>query len=464
MLSLAGAAAPERARLYEFGPYRIDTVKRLLLCGGRAVQVTSKAFDTLILLVENRGRLLEKAEMMEALWPDTFVEEINLTVHISALRKALGERPNEHLYIVTVPGRGYRFVAPVRESASDCAGSHRPDQSMDSLQPGAALPFTIENYTENAEAYHLYIRGRYFWEKRQQTDLNKAVECFKQAIALEPHYALAYAGLADSYALLGEYLYLHPGQAFPRAKAAVLTALEMDGSLAEARATLADIRWFYDWNPAEADAEFRRAIDLRPAYATARHYYSWFLMMNGRLDEAEVEINIALQLDPSSLTTYLARGVLFYHAGHYEKAVTLYREALEMNPGFVHARYYLGQSLAECGRLEEAIEEFENLRDAQPASQTLAMLGYSYGLSGNRPAALNILSKLRELSKGKYVSPVSFATVHAGLGEREEVFTFLEEAYEERSAWLVFLKGSPVFRRLRRDPRFHDLLRRMGAS
>jgi serine/threonine-protein kinase len=423
-------------------------MKRLLLCEGRAVQVTSKAFDTLILLIENPGRLLEKAEMIKALWPSTFVEGINLTVHISALRKALGERPNEHLYIVTVPGRGYRFVAPVKEAAP--AGEDEQQR-------------LTEVYTENAEACHLYIKGRYFWEKRRKTDLGRAVECFKQAIALDPRYALAYAGLGDSYALLGEYLYLHPGLAFPRAKAAVLTALEMDGSLAEARATLAEIRWFYDWNLREADAEYRRAIELRPTYATARHYRAWFLMMNGRLDEALAEIDLALHLDPYSLTIYLARGVLFYQAGHYEKAVALYREALDMDPGFTHTHYYMGQALAECGHLEEAAREFESIRHAEPVPQTLAMLGYTRGLSGDRQGALDILSELRELSKLRYISPLSFATIYAGMGEREKEFEFLEKAYEERSAWLAFLQGSPVFMRARHAPRFQYLLRRMSV-
>jgi len=448
LLSLARPVALASARLYEFGPYRLDTMKRLLLCEGRAVQLTSKAFDTLTLLVENRGRLLEKAEMIKALWPNTFVEEINLTVHISALRKALGERPNEHLYIVTVPGRGYRFVAPVKEP--DPASEEGPER------PG-------EDYTGNTEAYHLYIKGRYFWEKRQNTSLRRAIECFKQAIALEPRHALAYAGLADSYAILGEYLYLHPAQAFPLARAAALKALDIDGSLAEAHATLAEIRWFYDWEPGEADAEYRRAIKLTPTYATARNYYAWFLMTHGRFDEALAEINLALQPTPCSLTIYLTRGVLFYHMGEYEKAVELYREVLDMEPDCTHARYNLGQALAECDALEESIDVLENLRSSEPVAQSLALLGYAYGGSGNRAAALNILSELQGMSKQRYVSPVSFATVYAGLDEPEMVFAYLGTAYKERAAWLAFLEGSPVFRRLRPDPRFRDLLRLTGT-
>jgi Tfp pilus assembly protein PilF len=285
----------------------------------------------------------------------------------------------------------------------------------------------------------------------------------KHPIALAPRYALAYAGLADSYAILGEYLYLPPGRAFPLAKAAALTALDIDGSLAEAHATLAEIRWFYDWKPGEADAQYRRAIKLTPTYTTARNYYAWFLMMNGRFDEALAEINVALQPAPYSLTIYLTRGVLFYQMGQYEKAVDLYREVVDMDPGYTHARYHLGQALAECDALEESIDVLENLRSSEPVTQTLAMLGYAYGASGNRAAALNILSELQGMSKQRYISPVSFATVYAGLGEPDKAFAYLGTAYEERAAWLAFLKGSPIFRRLRPDARFRDLLRLTGT-
>lgn len=574
--------------MYEFGRFRLDALKRILTRDDQPVQLTSKAFDTLQLLVENRDRILEKREMIKALWPNTFVEEINLTVHISSLRKALGERPSEHAYIVTVPGRGYRFVASVKElKAEDAAARNGVGGQASAFKSVAVLPFKyigaddgneylsvglasalitrlsnikrllvrpmstvlkhansngnyldasrklgievlldgniqkvgaririhahllrvtdevilwaetfedeatnifavqdsisaqveaalamklngdesgshVKDQTINPEAYRLYIKGRYFWEKRQKSQIDKAIECFKQAIEIEPGYASAYVGLADSYVMLGEYLYLSPQEAFPLAKTAALRVLEIDEAIAEAHATLAEVLWFYDWNTEEAENEYRRALRLKPAYAIARHWYAWFLMVNERFEEAHAEIDLALELDPYSLSVHTSRGMVFYYSGRCEKAIESHREALDMDPSFVHGRYYLGMALADCGEIEAAIREFEALRAAEPIAQSHAMLGYVYGLSGNTRQALKIIDGLKEISKRRYVSAYNIATVYAGLNKPDEVFRFLERAYHERSPWMVFLKTDPVFRRVRDDRRFADIIRRMS--
>ncbi len=574
--------------MYEFGRFRLDALKRILTRDDQPVQLTSKAFDTLQLLVENRDRILEKREMIKALWPNTFVEEINLTVHISSLRKALGERPSEHAYIVTVPGRGYRFVATVKEvKAEEAAARNGAGEPAIAFKSIAVLPFKyigaddgneylsvglasalitrlsnikrllvrpmstvlkhansnghyldasrelgievllggdiqkvgsrvrihahllrvtdevilwadtfedeatnifavqdsisaqvqaalamkpnedensslVKDQAINPEAYRLYIKGRYFWEKRQKTHIDKAIECFKQAIEIEPGYGSAYVGLADSYVMLGEYLYLSPREAFPLAKTAALRVLEIDESIAEAHATLAEILWFYDWNTEEAENEYRRALRLKPAYAIARHWYAWFLMVNERFEEAHAEIDLALDLDPYSLSVHTSRGMVFYYSGHCQKAVESHREALDMDPSFVHGRYYLGMALADCGEIEAAIREFEGLRAAEPIAQTLAMLGYVYGLSGNDMQALKIIDALKEISKRRYVSAYNIATVYAGMNRRNDVFKFLERAIQERSAWMVFLKTDPVFKRVRDDRRFVNIIGRMS--
>ena len=579
-----------RRIIYEFGPFRLDSVRRLLARDGEAVPLTPKTFDLLLTLVQNRGQTLSKEELLRRIWPRTAVEESNLTQNIFVLRKALGETPGDHFFIVTVPGRGYRFVAPVRELeegensraewAGDGNGPNRgavtmavlPFKSIDrqageeywgpglagslinrlnrlraivarpitsvlryadagqspqdagrELGVSAVLDGTVQRAgesirvnvelirvndgvtlwagqfddrltdifgtqdaiseqvvralsveltgeergrltsrdTDDGEAYRLYIKGRFFWDQRTRRGLLKGAEYAERALALDPNYVRAYVGVADSYLLLGEYLHLPPAEAFPRAKGAALRALELDDSPAEAHASLAEVLFFYEWDWARAEEEYRRACALNPRYASAHHWYAWFLMAQTRFDEALAEVSLAQKLDPGSLTLATTTGLPYYFRREYERAAERYREALEMEPGFTLAHYYLGAALLQLGSYGEAVSSLRKVKAVDYQQQVTAQLGCAYARAGRRAEALGALRELRAMRRRGYVSPYMEALVYAALGEKEEALGWLERAHGERAPWMVFLRVEPCFDALRSEPRFRRLVEQL---
>jgi DNA-binding SARP family transcriptional activator len=322
--------------------------------------------------------------------------------------------------------------------------------------------------TESNEAYHAYLRGRYFWNKRTEGGLKKGIEHFRQAIELDPCYAPAYAGLAESYVVLGSFGVgaLAPAEAFPRAKEAATRALEIDGTLAEARAALAYALASYDWDWDAAQREFLRAIELKPACTTAHHWYGLiYLTAMGRLEEAFAEVRRAHELEPLSLNINTDFGLLPYLMRQYDRAIDEYREALELDQNFVYTHWKLGLAYEQKAMYEEAVEEFQRaIALSGGSAQALVLLGHTYAASGRRREALKVLDELGELTKRRYFSPYRVAAIHLGLGEQERAFEWLERAYEERDSWLVWLKVDPVLDGLRSDPRFKDLVRRVGLS
>ena len=638
---------------YEFGPFRVDPQKRLLLGDKGPVSLAPKAYELLLALVENSGRVLDKDELMGRVWPDQIVEEANLTVNISALRKALGESPNEHRFIVTVPGRGYKFVEGVREvwdgptdlrseertgSPGVIAGegerreperenpmeaptavppaapkprrrtqdltafavallgvglgvtvlylwtSSRPtaaggaasirsiavlpfkplsaegrdealelgmadtlifrlsavrglvvrpvsavrkyaDLSQDPLAAGreqqvdAVLDSTIQaaggkvrvtsrlvrvedgavlwadrseqqmadlfavqdaiaerlaaslvprltdeerhrltkRYTDNAEAYQLYHRGRYFSEKRTRDGITKGIEYFRQAIEKDPDYALAYAGLADSYTLLRLWALVPAKETVPQARAAATEALRLDDSLAEAHTALARVKEHsLDWPGAET--EYRRAIELNPNYETAHHWYAMHLAATSRLDEALAEIRRAQELDPLSLIINLEIGRVLYFRRQNEEAIAQLQKTLELDPNFGATHVQLGAVYEQKGMYEEAIAEYQKMPGGG-----LARIGRVYALSGKRREAQKVLDEL----KGQSVSPIGnhrrMALIYASLDENEQAITWLEKAFDVGDEdFLYFLLVDPMWDGLRSEPRFQALLRRLG--
>lgn len=644
---------------YEFGPFRVDPVRRILLRDSGPVALSPKAFEMLLALVENGGEVLEKDELMQRVWPDQFVEEANLTVNMSQLRKALGERPDEHRYIVTIPGRGYRFVASVRKvkgEAADLAAEKRAhsvaveekeasaqyeaEQSFEqearslissrqkkikwrpsrtSLALGlaltalalalpyfwfwrgqkeikprprsmAVLPFEqlgaeagdeyfgigiadvlitrlsnihqivvrptsavlkyteqaqdpvaagrelkvdsvlegsvhrageqirvtvrlvsvrdgallwaekfdakftdifrvqdsiseqvaraltleltgeeqtrlIKRYTDNTEAYQAYLKGRYFLNRRTEEDFEKGIKYFQQAIDLDPNYALAYAGLADSYALLVVFGVLPPREAMPKAKTAALKALEIDPNLAEAHTSLAHVKHCYEWDFAGAEEEYKRAIELNPNYAIAYHWYGLYLARMGRFDEAVGEMERSQEIDPFSLANGANLGWTFYAARRYDQAIEQLNRTLEMDPNFARARLYLGRAFVQKGMYAEAIAEFQKAMTLSGGSPiVLAALGHVYGVLGKRDEAQKVLDQLRERANREYISPYEIARVCISLGDKDQAFTWLEQAYEDREERVVLLKVDPLLDSLRPDPRFADLLRRVRLA
>ena len=322
-----------------------------------------------------------------------------------------------------------------------------------------------KRYTENTEAYQLYLKGRYFWNKRTEKDLKKAIEYFEQTIAIDPTYALAYAGLADSYALFGFSLYaaLSPREADRKAESAALKALEIDDTLAEAHTALGLIQFRSKWNWLKAESEFKRAIELNPNYALAYQYYALLLASVERQDEALTTIKRSQELEPVSLILNAAVARHLYWARQYDQAIEELRKTLELDPNFMAAHFRLGLVYEQKGMYEEAIAQFSKARTISENNPfVIAGLGHVYGLSGNRKKAQEMISELKELSNRRYVPAYDMAVIYSGLGERDQAFAWLGKAYQERAGSLVYLKVEPVFDPIRSDRRFADLLRRMG--
>jgi tetratricopeptide (TPR) repeat protein len=322
-------------------------------------------------------------------------------------------------------------------------------------------------HTDNAEAYHLYLKGRFHWNQRSARGLRKAIECFEAAIRLDTAYAMAYAGLADCYCLTGIYGGAPPQAVMPRAKEAALKALAIDEGLAEAHTSLAAALVWYDWDWEGSEREFRRAIELNPAYSVAHHWYgSVLLSALGRHDEALAAERRALEIEPLSLVINSNLGFIRYQAGCFDEAVEYQRKAIEMDDGFVYAHFNLGLSLAQLGRFDEAIQSLERaiaLVGGRGALITAA-LGYVCARAGRREAARDILAQLQTYPAHRDVSPFFLAMVYAGLEDTERTLAALEAACDERYNWIVWLRTEPIFAPLRAQARYRALLERVGLK
>jgi len=329
---------------------------------------------------------------------------------------------------------------------------------------GEAKKRLVKRYTENTEAYQLYLKGRYYWNKRTEEGFRRGIEYFQQAIEKDPNYALAYAGLADSFALLGtSFSPMSAAERMAKAKAAAMKALEIDDSIAAAHTSLAFIKHRFDWDWRGAEKEFKRAIELNPNYATAHQWYAFFLATMGRMDEAIAEAKLAQQIDPLSLVMNSALGRVYHFARQYDLAIDQFRKAIDMDPNFASARFDIAASYTEKRMYAEAIAEYQKgLAIAGRNLTYLSELGWAHARAGNTLEARKVLKQLEEISRQSYVPPFAFAFVYIGLGDKDHAFAWLEKEFEQRDNPIVFLKAEPLFDPLRSDPRFQDLLRRVG--
>lgn len=619
----------ERAQhLLAFGPYQLDPAQRLLFRENEVVALTPKALDTLLALVQDSGRLLTKEELLQRVWPETFVEEVTLAKNISTLRKVLGEAPGGGEYIETHSKRGYRFVAEVREvevdaitvpsaspvearvagpaadfvprswrivalalsvlmltfgalwwsrsrsvaapvngkimlavlpfenmsgdpeqeyfssglteemitqlgrleperlgviartSAMQYKGAHKDarqigqelgvdyllegtvrregnrvrisaqliqvrDQSHQwaehydrdlrdilavqsnvagaiaqqiRLQLTPAAHARLENaQAVNPLAYENYLKGRFFWNKRTVEGHQKAIEYFQQAVALNPAYAPAYAGLADAYALLGSTSnrVMPRRVAMDQARAAAQKALTLDESLADAHASLGFVKMHYDWDFAGAEKEFQRAIVLNPAYATAHHWYAYDLVALARVDDALVQIRRAQQADPLSVIISRDVGEMLLFAGRDDEAMAQCRRTLEMDAHFSQANWMLGVAFYRKGQREESLRQLENAgRDNNAYAMAIFL-----GLQGKRAEAYRLLAGMEK----DYSFAVNSAVVFVYLGQKNKAFASLEKAVQERDGGLIVMRFSPEWEPIRNDPRFVELERRVGV-
>ncbi len=320
----------------------------------------------------------------------------------------------------------------------------------------AALP---RRQTGSIEAYHLYLKGRYYWNKQTEEGFRKAIELFEQVLREEPGYAPAYCGLSDCYAYLGFWSGSPPVEIWPRAREAVLQAVALNEDLADAHVSLGYILLFFDWKWHEAEREFQRAIELSPGDAKAHYSYSVCLTQAGRFDEALAEIRRAQALDPLNLVINTGVGFVYYYCRRYERAIEEHRKTLELDAAYFEVHAAIGLAWQELKRFDEAIASFETARRlSQDSPLILACLGCCLGAAGRRDEALALVDQLLGISQTRYVAPLSFALIYLGLGDVEAALDWLERAVEARDAYLRYLQVSPVYDSLRSHPRFIRLL------
>lgn len=619
-------------RIYEFGDFRIDAAKRLLTQrNGEAVPLMPKAFDTLLYLVRKHGKIIEKDELMAEIWPDTIVEENNLTQNISILRRVFGEKPGEHRFVATIPGVGYKFVADVREVEADpIRDSHlgsdkkfsesypypadkvdkgpsrfwlatlglvsvlaltslgfylwrdstkeirtrsiavlpfkplvaedrneslelgmadslitrlgsgegltvRPLSAVrrfnaldqDSIEAGLALGvdtvlegsiqtsgdrvrvsaklfrisdskqlwagqfdenlkdiFIVQDsiservsdalqialarrdkkrHTENVEAYQLYMKGKFHAAKLILPEVQKGISYYEQAIAVDPNYALAYTDLAYAYRAMVLTNDQRPREIMPKAKAAVMRAIELDGTLAEAYAALAYISFWYDFDVKTAERYHRRALELDPKSPQSRFSYAHLSSNIGRHDEALVEIKRARELDPISLVTNALEGQILAFAGRDDEAIAVLERTIEMEPNFWLAHLFLSRPYLKKQRYAEAAAAASRARELSDGNaEATATVAFSLAKSGKTAEARSILAELDDRSKTRYVPFYALAQLHLSLGDHSRALDLLEKSFEERDSLMVFLKVDSKWDSLRAEPRFIELTKRMN--
>jgi serine/threonine protein kinase/tetratricopeptide (TPR) repeat protein len=319
----------------------------------------------------------------------------------------------------------------------------------------------LKRHTDNAEAYNLYLKGLYFWNKRTGEGMKKGMAYFQQAVDSDPIYALAYCGLADSYSLLGFWCFLSPKDTFLKAKALAEKALEIDNTLAEAHASLAFINFSYDWDWSAAENGFEKSIKLNPGYATAHHWYGVYLTAMGRHEEAFKEMRRAQELDPLSLMINLNVGMILFNQRQYDKAIEQYRKTLEMDQRFSQTHYQLAKVYGMKDMYKDATDEALKAHNLG-LPWASAVLGWVYGIAGERDEAEKLLQEMEELLKKQYISSMSLYGIYLGLGDLDKSIEWLEKAYNGRDPAMPFLKVSPEFDVIRSDPRYKALLKKIG--
>jgi TolB-like protein/DNA-binding winged helix-turn-helix (wHTH) protein/Tfp pilus assembly protein PilF len=315
------------------------------------------------------------------------------------------------------------------------------------------------------EAHELYLKGRYFWNKRTQDGFWKGIGYFKLATEKDPNYAQAYAGIADSYILLGPNDVLPARQVYPLAKSAALKAVQIDDELGEAHASLGFIKLLYDWNPVAAEKEFRRAIELDRNYPTAHHWYAYDLVVTRRMEEALREIRHAQQLDPLSLTINADIGQVLFLARRYDDAIAQCQQTVDLDPGYAHVFWYLGLAYEQKGMFDQAVQAL--VKEPSPAPidpKRIEEIEAVRHTAGTRGYWRERLAVLQAESRKHYVSPYTIAVAYARMDDRANALDNLEKAYAERYPSMVFVRIEPVFDTLRGDPRFENLLRRIDSS
>jgi serine/threonine-protein kinase len=319
----------------------------------------------------------------------------------------------------------------------------------------------LKRYTRNPEANEFFLRGLFYFNKFTPDDFQKASENFQSAIAIDPNYTLAYVGLAEAYTELSFFSF-SPNETMPKAREAANKALELDDTLGEAHNSLAIIKMYFDWDYAGAEQEYKRAIALNPGNPPAHMWYGFYLGLMGRFEESLKEMQRAQELDPLNAPNNSGIGIVLLWARQFERAIEQFRKVLELNPNYYIACNYLAEAYAHIGDFDSAIATIEKVQQAVTDPLTLSTAGYLYGKSGDRIKALEILNEFEKRSNEEYVPAMNFAQIYAGLGDIEQALVWLDKACNERAVWIPFLKADLKFDSLRFDPRFQELLKKVG--
>jgi tetratricopeptide (TPR) repeat protein len=321
-----------------------------------------------------------------------------------------------------------------------------------------------KRYTENAEAYQLYLKGRFYWGKYTEEGFRKSIDYFKQAVEKDPSYALAYAGLADTYSLLGDLSYAPAKETFDQARAYAEKAIQLDDGLGEAHLSLGIVKLFYDWDLAGAEKELHRAKELIPNNPQVYHFYGHYLELAGRFDEASAETRRGVVLDPTNLIVSSELGWSYYVSHQFDKAIAQFRKTLEMDQNFIYSAYGLAQAYEQKGMYREALAELERAQKVENWSWLMAEIACVKAVTGEREEVARIMEELKQRSTREYIDESVIAYIPTALGDKNEAFVWLEKAYQVRAGNLPWIKIEPKFDPLRSDPRFDDLLQRMGLK
>lgn len=484
--------------IIRFGVFEADLSTGELRRAGVRVKLQAQPFRVLTLLLERPGEVITRDEIVQELWGSgTFVDfDQSVGAVIRKLRLALSDTASAPRYIETLRHKGYRFLLPTRTDDNP-----RGPVSVSAAQERSALPWIGRSHLSialtavaavafmfavwsgrpsestgahrdaiaqrapdqprNVAAWVAYQKGRYLWKTRTVSAVENSIEYFQRAVNLDPDYAAAYAGLADAYVILNFYTGRHRRISIERARAASGRALKLDHSMAEAHATQAYIKFYYEWDWPGAENAFRKAIALNPHYATAHQWYAEYLFFMGRFQEAHRVINRAHELDPQSVVISLQLASPYMFSGEYTAAIEKIREALRLNPEFPLGIYMLATCYEQLGRFDEALAEYQKIAGT---SLGLTGLGYVYGRSGRQQEARKILQQLLGGSKRDDLSAYHVARVYAGLGDASQTFAWLRKAQAARDERMVMVKVDPKLDMLRSDPFFSALLRNLGLA
>jgi DNA-binding winged helix-turn-helix (wHTH) protein/predicted Zn-dependent protease len=437
--------------IYAFGSFQFDPARGLLSHGASVVPLPERLSQLLALLIHGNGGVIDKETIASRVWPDNVVSDGNLSQHMYMLRQLLDERAKDRAYVITVRGKGYRFVAPVSVVA--------PSPGEAPLNGSDELPAPL--FGSAPEVLNHYWRGSYLLEKRTASALTAAAEQFEAALRLDDENVPALIGLARAHALMAEYWYAPGSYAFPKAKTAIVRALEIDPSSAEARATLADILLFCDWNWADAEREIEIAIRLKPQSTSVYTTAAWFYMCKGQGDESLRQLQRALLIEPSSPALQLFVARMFQHRGEYRRAIDSFSNLIESGPDFSLARRYRAQAFILNGQPGEALADLLLLPQdrAEDLALRLPLLGRAYADCGDTERAETIYRTLQEMARTEHIVGFNLATIAVGLGKLEEALDHLEEALKRREPALLMLRSLPWFGPIAGRSRFKALLR-----